>query len=86
MTICRPIKERAASAARSTSLNESGIGYPRCDEAELLEDGGIWSSREVLNATCGSSGASGALRVEAEVPELPIEAMVSGVIDGILVL
>lgn len=52
---------------------------------ELLEGVDIWSSREVLNGSWGSSGARGARRGAEGMLLLRAEASDSGIIDGILV-
>lgn len=63
--ICRPILARATSPSRGESSR-----WERSErEAVWVEVDGIWSSREEVEASCGSSGARGALRCADELAE-----------------
>ena len=82
--IVRPIKARAVSSGRSTSILRSEGEYTDCAEAELLAGADVWSSRDILAVTWGSKGASGALRAADGVGLLE-DTTRTGEIEGILV-
>ena len=72
---------RALSASRAS---EQG-GRSRCEEAGFEDGEGIWSSRNELEAICGSSGARGALRGEGELFGDTMDEIAIGLMAGMLV-
>lgn len=74
-----------AARALSASRESEYVERSRCEAVGLPEGEVIWSSRKVLEAICGSSGARGALREAGELLGDGLEGTAIGLMAGMLV-
>lgn len=68
----------------SASRPSEKVERSSCAEDGLADEEDIWSSRKVLDAICGSSGARGALRDVGELPGIPMADRETTFIEGML--